>query len=171
MAIHSRWTAESGYEWDHYPVGSPEYFDYLAENRSMTAVGAVSTERVAFRPRGGEPRMVTAGVVSPSAFRTLQVPPLLGRTLLDPDGGPDPAPVVVLAHDFWLREFGGDTAMTKSLSGPFRCCRPFRNTFSVTNCWLVVSPVYTANPRNRCLYYDHHQNKASPRNCPPVRWR
>lgn len=111
VAIRSRWTAESGYEWDRYPVGSPEYFDYLAENRSMSAVGAVSTERLTFRPQGGDPRMVTAGAVSPSMFRTLQVAPLLGRTLLDADGGPDPAPVVVLAHDFWLREFGGDSTV------------------------------------------------------------
>ncbi len=111
VAIHSRWTAESGYEWDRYPVGSPEYFDYLAENRSMAAVGAFSTERVTFRPRGGDPGVVTAGLVSPSVFRTLQVSPLLGRTLLEGDGGPDPAPVVVLAHDFWLREFGGDSTV------------------------------------------------------------
>jgi putative ABC transport system permease protein len=111
VAIHSRWTAESGYEWDRYPVGSPEYFDYLAQNRSMESVGAVSTERLTFRPDGAEPRMVTAGAVSPSMFQVLGVPPLLGRTLAPEDGGPDPAPVVVLAHDFWLREFGGDSTV------------------------------------------------------------
>jgi hypothetical protein len=111
VAIHTRWTAEAGYEWDRYPLGSPEYFDYIDQNRTMDAVAAVSTERLTFRPDEGEPRMVTAGAVSPSMFTTLRVPPYLGRTLLDEDGGPDPAPVAVLSYDFWQREFGGDTTV------------------------------------------------------------
>ncbi|HSG08508.1 MAG TPA: ABC transporter permease [Longimicrobiales bacterium] len=111
VAINSRWNAESGYEWDRYPVGSPEYFDYIAQNKSMAFVSAVSTARLTFRPDGADPRMVTAGVVSPSMFATLQVPPLLGRTLMEEDGGPRPAAVVVLAHDFWLREMGGDSSV------------------------------------------------------------
>ncbi len=116
VAIHTRWTAEAGYEWDRYPLGSPEYFDYIEQNRTMDAVAAVATERLTFRPDQGEPRMVTAGAVSPSMFATLRVPPYLGRTLLEEDGGPDPAPVAVLSYDFWQREFGGDTtAVGRSL--------------------------------------------------------
>jgi predicted permease len=111
VAINTRWTAESGYEWNRYPVGSPEYFDYIAQNRSMEAVGAVSTERLSFRPDGGDPRMVTAGAVSPSMFGTLRVPPMLGRTLVTEDGGADPAPVAVLSYDFWVREFGADSSV------------------------------------------------------------
>jgi hypothetical protein len=111
VAIHTRWTAEAGYEWDRYPLGSPEYFDYIEQNRTMAAVAAVSTERLTFRPDEGAPRMVTAGAVSPSMFATLGVPPYLGRTLLEEDGGPGPAPVAVLSYDFWQREFGGDTTV------------------------------------------------------------
>lgn len=111
VAIHTRWTAEAGYEWDRYPLGSPEYFDYVDQNRTMEVVGAVSTERLTFRPDGGDPRMVTAGAVSPSMFAALRVPPFLGRTLLEEDGGPEPAAVAVLTYNFWLREFAGDSAV------------------------------------------------------------
>jgi putative ABC transport system permease protein len=111
VAIWSRWVPESGYDWPQYPVGSPEYFDYLAQNRTMANVAAVSTERVSLRSGEGDPEMVTAGAVSPSMFPTLRVPPLLGRTLIEADGGAEPAPVAVLSHDFWQRRFGGDSTV------------------------------------------------------------
>lgn len=111
VAIWSRWVPESGYDWPKYPVGSPEYFDYLTENRTMEAVAAVSTERLTFSAGSGDPEIVTAGAVSPSMFTTLRVPPYLGRTLVEEDGGPDPAPVVVLGYGFWQRRFGGDSAV------------------------------------------------------------
>ena len=111
VAIWSRWVPESGYDWPRYPIGSPEYFDYLRQNRSMEAVAAVSTERLTFTAGQGGPEMVTAGSVSPSLFTVLRVPPLLGRTLLEGDGGANPAPVVVLSYDFWQRRFGGDSTV------------------------------------------------------------
>lgn len=111
VAIWSRWVPESGYDWPKYPVGSPEYFDYKGENHTLQSVAAVSTERLAFTAGVGDPEMVTAGVVSPSLFSTLRVPPYLGRTLVEADGGADPGPVVVLGYDFWQRRFGGDSAV------------------------------------------------------------
>ncbi|MCG6955810.1 MAG: ABC transporter permease [Gemmatimonadetes bacterium] len=111
VAIWSRWVPESGYDWPKYPVGSPEYFDYLKENHTMESVAAVSTERLTFTAGIGDPEMVTAGAVTPSMFTTLRVPPYLGRTLVEEDGGPDPAPVVVLGYDFWQRRFGGDSTI------------------------------------------------------------
>jgi len=111
VAIWSRWVPESGYDWPKYPVGSPEYFDYLGETRTLESLAAVSTERLTFTAGIGDPEMVTAGAVSPSMFTTLRVPPYLGRTLVEEDGGADPAPVVVLGYDFWQRRFGGDSTV------------------------------------------------------------
>lgn len=111
VAIWSRWLPESGYDWPKYPIGSPEYFDYKNATRTMEGVAAVSTERLTFTAGTGDPEMVTAGAVSPSMFTVLRVRPYLGRTLVEEDGGPDPAPVVVLGYDFWQRRFGGDSAV------------------------------------------------------------
>ena len=42
VAIYSRFTPESGYDFPEYGVGSPEYFDYINENRSMVSVAAAN---------------------------------------------------------------------------------------------------------------------------------
>ncbi len=109
--INTYWTAESGFEFADYPVGSPEYFDYKSQNRTMEAVAAVSTEPITVVDGEGDPEVIRAGWVSPSMFRVLRMPPLLGRTLVEEDGGPQPAQVVVLSHGFWERRFGGDSTV------------------------------------------------------------
>jgi predicted permease len=109
--INSYWTAESGFEFADYPVGSPEYFDYLNQNRTMESVAAVSTEPITVTEGAGDPGVVRAGLVSPSMFTVLRAPPFLGRTLVEEDGGARPAQVVVLSHDFWQRRFGGDSTV------------------------------------------------------------
>jgi len=83
----------------------------VEQNRSMETMAAVSTERLSFSAGEGDPELVTAGAVSPNMFAALRVPPLLGRTLVEGDGGPEPAGVVVLGYDFWQRRFGGDSTV------------------------------------------------------------
>jgi len=102
---------ESGFDFPEYAVGSPEYFDYKNANRSMEEVAAVSTEAVTITAGQGDPEVVRAGWVSPSMFTVLRTPPLLGRTLIEADGGPQPAPVTVLSYDLWQRRFGGDSTV------------------------------------------------------------
>ncbi len=106
---------ESGFDFPEYPVGSPEYFDYKNANRSMEEVAAVSTEAVTFTAGQGDPEVVRAGWVSPSMFTVLRTPPLLGRTLIEADGGPEPAAVTVLSYDLWQRRFGGDSTVVGRL--------------------------------------------------------
>ena len=43
VAIYSRFLPESGYDFPEYAVGSPEYFDYLNENRRGVHDTVVST--------------------------------------------------------------------------------------------------------------------------------
>jgi len=109
--INSYWTPESGYDFADYPVGSPEYFDYKNQTRTMESVAAVSTEPITITEGSGEPEVVRAGWVSPSMFTVLRTPPLLGRTLIDADGGAEPAQVVVLSYDLWQRRFGADSTV------------------------------------------------------------
>ena len=106
---------ESGFDFPEYAVGSPEYFDYKNANRSMEEVAAVSTESVTITAGQGDPEVVRAGWVSPSMFTVLRTPPLLGRTLIEADGGTEPAAVAVISYDLWQRRFGGDSTVIGTL--------------------------------------------------------
>jgi predicted permease len=58
----------------------------------------------------GEPLMLQA--VTGNFFRTLGVPPALGRTLAPGDAaGQGTAPVLVLSHRAWIGKFGGDSGV------------------------------------------------------------
>ena len=56
----------------------------------------------------GEPRPLSAEQVSPELFEILGVSPALGRSFRSEEATPGRDAVVILAHSFWLREFGGD---------------------------------------------------------------
>ncbi|MDX1396543.1 MAG: ABC transporter permease [Gemmatimonadota bacterium] len=58
----------------------------------------------------GEPRTITGLKVSTSYFELLGVRPALGRGFLPEEDLPGAAGVVVLSHDFWMNELGGDPA-------------------------------------------------------------
>ncbi len=111
VAIHTRFTPESGMDFPKYAVGSPEYFDYVDQNETMAQVAAVSTEMVTMTAGDGGPEMVIGGLVSSSMFSVLRTPPLIGRTLIAADDGAQPAPVVVLGHGLWRRRFGSDSSI------------------------------------------------------------
>jgi predicted permease len=111
VSIWSYFTAESGYEFPRYPVGSPEYFDFVAASRSFESLAAVSTEGVTLAGEGGAPEVLRAGWVSSSMFTVLRARPLLGRTLVQADDGATPAKVAVLSHRLWQRRFGGDSTV------------------------------------------------------------
>lgn len=111
VAINTYFSPESGMDFPKYAVGSPEYFDYIGQNNSMQSVAAVSTEWVNISEGDGEPEVVVGALVSPSMFTVLRAPPLLGRTLIESDGGPNPVPVYVLGYDLWQRRFAGDSTV------------------------------------------------------------
>ena len=118
VAIYSRFLPESGRDIPEGIIGSPEYFDYLNENRSMESVAAISTKRFTITEGDGDPEVVTAGYVSADMFSVLRTPPLLGRTLISEDDGAEPTPVFVLSYDFWQRRFGGDPGIIgRTLAG------------------------------------------------------
>jgi len=113
--INTYFLPESGYDFPEYAVGFPEYFDYQNANRSMEAIGAVSTESVTLTAGLGNPEVVRAGWVSPSMFTVLRTPPFLGRTLIEADGGAEPAAVTVISYDLWQRRFGADSTVIGQL--------------------------------------------------------
>ena len=59
----------------------------------------------------GEPRVVSAGVVSGSYFDVMGLRPVLGRLLNASDDGPQAAGAVVLTHRFWTTAFKSDPSV------------------------------------------------------------
>lgn len=111
VSIWSYFTAESGFEFPRYPVGSPEYFDFVKASRSFESLAAVSTEAMTLVGGEGGPEVLRAAWVSSSMFTVLRARPLLGRTLVQADDGAIPNQVAVLSYALWQRHFGGDSTV------------------------------------------------------------
>ena len=84
--------------------------DFLGWKRDARTIQELSAYRTVERNvivGNGGPERITVAEVTASMFRVVQVPPALGRPLLDSDEQPGAAPVVVLGHDLWKRRFDG----------------------------------------------------------------
>jgi putative ABC transport system permease protein len=84
-----------------------EVIDYRAA--SDTLDGVVEYHSMNFTLLGGvEPQRVTTGVVSWNFFDVLGVKPVLGRDFRTTDEGHQADAVLLLSHDFWRNQLGGD---------------------------------------------------------------
>src|SRR6188472_356366 len=85
----------------------PEIDDLKARVKSVAAFGDFS--EIGFTMVGlGEPRVVSAGVVSGSYFDVMGLRPVLGRLINSSDDGPNAAGAVVLTHRFWTTALQSD---------------------------------------------------------------
>jgi len=57
---------------------------------------------------GGEPILVTGGVVSPNLFDLLGVKPMMGRLLNEEDNRLGATPAVLISHDMWTTHLARD---------------------------------------------------------------
>ena len=64
----------------------------------------------------GSPERITGELVEQTYFQTLGISPALGRTFsADETAAPNSPPLVVLSYGFWMRRFGGDRRVGKTL--------------------------------------------------------
>ena len=145
------WQSARGIATEDIAFSVPEVQDMEAGVKSITSFGDFST--IGFTMVGlGEPREVSAGVVSGSYFKVMGLRPVLGR-LLDPhDDGPNAAGAAVLTFRFWntvlksdpsvigktirLGSFGARTA---TIVGVLEPCVPYpADTELIAN--IVTSP-------------------------------
>ena len=89
----------------------PEIGDLESRVKSISAFGDFSTVDFTLVGFGGEPRVVTAGVVNGSFFDVMGLRPVLGRLINSGDDGPKAAPVAVLTHRFWTTVLHSDPAV------------------------------------------------------------
>ncbi len=100
--------------WDQMPF---DYQQFLALRAGATLLEDVSVYAAwgsSALTGAGEPKQLSVGHVSASLFAMLGVNPALGRGFLAEEEGFGESPasrVVVLGHEIWLRQFGGDAGI------------------------------------------------------------
>jgi predicted permease len=101
-------TAESSAFSANTAISYPDYADLRDRNRSFDGLVAASYGQFGFSPNLRTlPRMKLGLFVSGNLFRVLGVEPALGRGFRpDEDRAEGRDAVVVLGHDFWVRQYG-----------------------------------------------------------------
>ncbi len=90
-------------------VSGPDFFDYRDQAQSMAGLAAITPFSVQATVTGvGTPERVSAPLVSVGFFETLGIQPIVGRHFAADEGEPGGPDVVILAHAYWQRSFGGD---------------------------------------------------------------
>lgn len=89
-------------------VSAPDLEDLQARNRSFSSLSASRPANMTLSGQG-EPELVRAAMVSSQFFRTLETQPALGRAWTPEADAPGAEPMVVLAHGFWQRYWGGSS--------------------------------------------------------------
>jgi putative ABC transport system permease protein len=93
---------------ENFLFSMPEIRDMKSRATTVSAFGDFSTVDFTLIGFGGEPRVVTAGVVNGSFFEVMGLRPALGRLINAGDDGPKAAPVAVLTHSFWTTVLHSD---------------------------------------------------------------
>jgi predicted permease len=90
-----------------------EYVDIRDQSQSFDGLAATAKSTTAFSSeRGAAPTLALGMLVSGNFFQVIGVDPQLGRAFRpDEDQVPGRDAVVILGHDFWERQFGGDLAV------------------------------------------------------------
>jgi predicted permease len=97
----------SGSDGDPWNTSShPDYLDLRAGNHVFTGLAGHSAMMAAVR-QGERSRLVLGEVVTGNFFEVLGVGAALGRTLRPSDDTAGAERAVVIAHRYWMREYGG----------------------------------------------------------------
>jgi putative ABC transport system permease protein len=88
----------------------PNFADWQARAKSFEHLSAIRMHDYTLTGRG-DPALVTAGTVTSNLFRTLEGPPLLGRTLMAADDDAAAPPVAVLGERLWRSRFAADAGI------------------------------------------------------------
>jgi putative ABC transport system permease protein len=102
------------------PVASPAQFMYWRLQTDVLEDVAAFTSTTLNYTGGERPRRINAARVSEAYFRTFRALIVAGRSFTIEEDLPRRDRVVVLSHDFWMRELAGDPQIvgkTISLSG------------------------------------------------------
>ena len=88
----------------------PEVLDLRTGAKSLEGIAEFSPWTLMFRDEAGT-RRIDVGLVTGNYFDVMGLSPVLGRLTQPADDGPGAPPVMVLTHEFWMRQFGGDSGI------------------------------------------------------------
>ncbi|MCE9669927.1 ABC transporter permease [Myxococcus stipitatus] len=91
-------------QWDLSEAG---FFHFSREARGLASLGALDTATGSLAAEDGALR-VDVATVSAGLMDVLRARPALGRVITPDVDAPGAPPVVVLGHDFWVRQYGAD---------------------------------------------------------------
>jgi predicted permease len=105
------WQASRANNQPRERLGEPTFRDLRAATRTLQTMGTYwFMGRAGIDLTGtGSPQRLEAAYVSDGFFETLRRPAMVGRTFRPEENVQGNDRVVVLAHGFWQRRFGGDT--------------------------------------------------------------
>ena len=132
------------------PVSANHFTFWQQHNRSFASMAVMQQGSA---PLGSEGRPTQVGVLSatPGVFSVLQVQPELGRVFTANEAQPGNERVVILMHDLWREQFGGDPSMvgkTIRLSGfPYTVIGVMPQSFHMP----AVQTIATIGETNRPL--------------------
>ena len=88
----------------------PEVNDFRASAPALGAIAEYSAWTVTLQGEKDAAK-INAGLVTGNFFEIMGLSPVLGRLTRPSDDGPGVPPVMVLTHEYWVRRFGGDSAV------------------------------------------------------------
>ncbi|MGQ0712856.1 MAG: ADOP family duplicated permease [Gemmatimonadaceae bacterium] len=88
----------------------PEVRDLREGAHSLGGLAEFSSWTLVFQDDDGAKR-INVGLVTGNYFEVMGLSPILGRLTQPSDDGPGVPPVIVLAHDYWMERFGGDSSV------------------------------------------------------------
>ena len=147
-------------------VAGGVYAEWKKENRSFSRLALVQNGQDNLSATGGElPEKVDSAECTWDLFRTLGVPPALGRDFTAADDSPAANGTVILSWSLWKRRFGADPAIVgKSIymnAVPYTVIGVMPAWFafpeSTTQLW---TPVYHAKPPELMAELDNHMFRA-----------
>ncbi len=93
---------------DSMSVSYPNFLDWREQNTVFEDIGVYFGTRRFALSGAGEPVDVLGGRISQGLFEILRVSPQLGRTFTKDEDRPEQDAVVILGHDLWQKNFGGN---------------------------------------------------------------
>ncbi|HEY9230335.1 MAG TPA: ABC transporter permease, partial [Gemmatimonadaceae bacterium] len=85
----------------------PEILDFRNNAKSLAGIAEYSPLTLT-RQADQEAVRMNVGLVTGNYFNVMGLSPVLGRLLNDADDGTSVPPVMVLTHEYWMNQFGGD---------------------------------------------------------------
>ena len=92
---------------DSMSVSFPNFQDWQEQSSSYSQIAAVHPQDFNLKDASGAKR-VAGRNVSADFFKALGITPLLGRDFEAPDDRPGAAPVAIISHEFWVRQFASE---------------------------------------------------------------